>query len=125
VHILRSHMTGLEFKTEPPFNCDHSDSGSVAFIRATKFLGGRNVVEEFIACGMYPLVTNVRFDWVTTFVTPVSKFKVPMPKFMAIHKDNDEDDIQFLVRVELEAEGIAGSYTKLEHHACLHLHNES
>jgi hypothetical protein len=39
-------------------------------------------------------------------------------------KDDNEDDVQFLVRVELEAEGIVGSYTKAEHDACLaHVHN--
>jgi hypothetical protein len=38
VNILPSHMSGLEFKTEPPFNYDGSDSGDVAFVWATKFL---------------------------------------------------------------------------------------
>jgi hypothetical protein len=45
--------------------------------------------------------------------------KVPLPKFTAVRKDDDEDDVQFLARVELEAEGIVGSYTKPEHDACL------
>jgi hypothetical protein len=41
-----------------------------------------------------------------------------------VRKDDNEDDVQFLVRVELEAEGIVGSYTKAEHDACLaHVHN--
>jgi hypothetical protein len=31
----------------------------------------------------------------------------------------NKDDIQFLARVELEAEGIVGSYTKPKHDACL------
>jgi hypothetical protein len=38
VNILPSHMSGLEFKMEPPFNYDGSDSGDVAFVWATKFL---------------------------------------------------------------------------------------
>jgi hypothetical protein len=49
---------------------------------------------------------------------------VPLPKFVVVHKD-DEDDVQFLARVELEAEGIVGSYTYPEHDACIaNLHNE-
>jgi hypothetical protein len=81
-------------------------------------------VEEFIACDMYPLVAGVSFDRLTTCVTPVSKLKVPLKKFVAVRKDNDEDDIQFLARVELEVEGIVGSCTKPEHDAFLsHVHN--
>jgi hypothetical protein len=39
--------------------------------------------------------------------------------------DDNEDDVQFLARVELEAECIVGSYTKAEHDACLaHIRNE-
>jgi hypothetical protein len=74
-------------------------------------------VEEFVACGMHPLPAGVGFDKVANLVTPVSKLKVHLPKFVVVHKD-DKDDVQFLTRVELEAEGIMGSYTRLEHEAC-------
>jgi hypothetical protein len=76
-------------------------------------------MEEFKAYGMYPLAAGVGFDRVTTCETLVSKLKVSLPKFVVILKDEDEDDVQFLVRVELEVEGIVGSYTKPEHDACL------
>jgi hypothetical protein len=47
-----------------------------------------------------------------------------LSKFIAVCKDDNEDDVQFLVRVELEVEGIVGSYTKSKHNACLaHMHN--
>jgi hypothetical protein len=124
VHIMRSYMCRLEFRTEPPFDCADDDSRDVAFVQTTKFIGGRDAVEEFIACGMYPLVADAGFDRVATRTTPASKLKVPLPKFLAVRKDDNEDDVQFLVRVELEAEGIVGSYTKPEHDACLaHVHN--
>jgi hypothetical protein len=55
---------------------------------------------------MHPLAPSVGFDKVATLVTLVSKLKVPLPKFVAVRKD----DVQFLARVELEAEGIMGSY---------------
>jgi hypothetical protein len=81
-------------------------------------------MEEFIACGMYPLATGAGFDRVATCMTPVAKLKVPLPKFAAVRKDDNEDDVQFLVRVELEAEGIIGRYTKAKHDACLaHVRN--
>jgi hypothetical protein len=75
-------------------------------------------MEEFVACSMHPLAAGVGFDKVATLVTPVLNIKVPLPKFVAVHKD-DEDDVQFLARVELEAEGIVGSYTSPEHEACV------
>jgi hypothetical protein len=39
---------------------------------------------------------------VTDGVTPGSRLKLPLSKFHAVRKD-DEDDVQFLARVELEA----------------------
>jgi hypothetical protein len=119
VHILRSYMCSLEFRTEPPFDCVDDDSWDVAFVQMTKFIGGRDAVEEFIACIMYPLAANVGFDRVATRTTPISKLKVLLPNFIVVRKDDNEDDVQFLVRVELEEEGIVGIYTKAEHDACL------
>jgi hypothetical protein len=115
VHVLCSHMCGLDFWTEPPFDYAVDDSRDIAFARATKF---QDVVEEFLACGKYPLVAGVSFDRVTDGVTPVSRLKLPLPKFVVIKKD-DEDDVQFLARVELDFEGVVGSYTYLEHNACV------
>jgi hypothetical protein len=124
VHILRSYMCSLDFQMEPPFDCADNNSGDVAFIQVTKFIRGRDVVEEFIACGMYPLAFGAGFDMVATRMTPISKLKVSLPKFTVVRKDDNEDDAQFLVRVELKAEGIVGSYIKSEHDAFLaHLRN--
>jgi hypothetical protein len=103
-------MCGLDFRTEPPFDCGDDNSGDAAFVRATKFIGGQETMEEFVACSMHPLAAGVDFDKVATLVTPMSKLRVPLPKFVAVCKD-DEDDVQFLSRVELEAKGIVGSYT--------------
>jgi hypothetical protein len=125
VHILRSYMCSLEFCTDPP-PPDYADnnSGNVVFVQATKFIRGRDTVKEFLACHIYPPAAGVGFNRVTTCSTPVSKLKVPLPKFVSIRKDNDENDVQFFARVELEAEGIVGSYTKPEHDASLaHVRN--
>jgi hypothetical protein len=51
------------------------------------------------------------------------KLKVPLPNFAASQKD-DEDDVKFLARVELDAKLIVGSYTRPKHDACIvGLHN--
>jgi hypothetical protein len=109
---------------DPPFDCADGDSGDVAFVQVTKIIKGHDAVEEFISCVMYPLAGGTDFDGVAMRITPVSKLKVPLPKFTAVQKDDNKDDVQFLVRVELEAEDIVGSYTKLENDACLaHVRN--
>jgi hypothetical protein len=118
MYHLHSHLCSMDFRTEPPFDCDNADLGDTASVRATKFIGGQDAMEEFVACSMHPVATGVDFDKVATLVTPVSKLKVPLPKFVAVRK-NDEDDVQFFARVELEAEGIMGSYTHPEHEACI------
>jgi hypothetical protein len=90
----------------------------------TKFIGDRDAVEEFIACGMYPLAVGAGIDRVAMRMTLVLKLKVTLPKYAAIRKDDNVDDARFLASVELESEGIVGSYTKPEHDACLaHMRN--
>jgi hypothetical protein len=111
-------MIGLDFRKGPPFNSTDDDSGDVAFVSATKFIRGQDAMEEFLSCGVYPLATGVRFKRVMVGLTSVSKLKIILPKFVAAHKD-DEDDVMFLARVELDAEGIVGSYTHPEHDACI------
>jgi hypothetical protein len=84
---------------------------------------GHDAVEEFTS-DMYPLAAGAGFDRVAMCTTSVSMLKVLLPKFTTVRKDDNKDDVQFLARVELEAEGIVGSYTKPEHDACLaHLPN--
>jgi hypothetical protein len=48
---------GLSDKT--PFDCGGDDLGDAAFVRATKFIGGRNAMEEFVARGMHLLACNM------------------------------------------------------------------
>jgi hypothetical protein len=52
----------------------------------------------------------------------VSKLKASLPRF-PICREHDEDDIKFLVIVEQEARVIVGSYTCMEHEACMCLNS--
>jgi hypothetical protein len=72
-------------------------------------------MEEYLACRMYPLSARVSIERVADGVTQVSMLKLPLPKFHAKCKD----DVNFLVCVELEAEGVVGSYIRLEHDVCM------
>jgi hypothetical protein len=98
VHALRSHMSGLRFRTEPHFDCPDDDLSDATFDWATKFIGGWDAVEEFVAGGVWPLGAGANFNHVSVGVTLVSKLKVPQPNFVASRKD-DEDDVMFLASV--------------------------
>jgi hypothetical protein len=117
-------MSALCFHTVPLFDCFDDDLSDAAFVWASKYIGGRDAVEEFVACSVWLLGAGVNFDQVSVGVTLVLKLKVPLPNFVASHKD-DEDGIKFLARVVSEAKVVVGSYTRLEHDACIAgLHNK-
>jgi hypothetical protein len=76
---LSSTMTQLNYLLDVPFECDLEDRNVAAFIEAASIIGGRNVVEDFFACGMWPLSKKFGFK-VETKETPLLKVVVPMPK---------------------------------------------
>jgi hypothetical protein len=41
-------MIGLDFGMEQPLECPGGNAGDVAFIKATRSIGSRDVVEEYI-----------------------------------------------------------------------------
>jgi hypothetical protein len=55
IYALHSYMTALDFAMEPPFECGDDDAGDVAFVKATRSIGGRDAIEEYMACGLFPL----------------------------------------------------------------------
>jgi hypothetical protein len=95
IHALHSHMSLLEFLTEPLINCPNSDKGGVAFVKSTGFIWGRDAIEEYLACGLYPLSASVSFGEVAEGVTLASKHKLSLPKFHVVCSD-EEYDVKFL-----------------------------
>jgi hypothetical protein len=87
-----------------------------AFILACKNIGGRDIVEEFVSCGVWPLSIGVDFVLVKVDLTPFSQHNVPLPNFPLSHEDG-EDDVQLLARVEQEDRNIMGGYTHTEYEA--------
>jgi hypothetical protein len=43
-------MTRLDFVMEPSFQCLDDKAGDVAFVKATRMIGGRHAIEEYMAC---------------------------------------------------------------------------
>jgi hypothetical protein len=52
VHALCSHMSSIYFSMETPFDCPDDDLSDNAFVWASKSIGGRDDVEEFVACNV-------------------------------------------------------------------------
>jgi hypothetical protein len=48
-------MNKMNYLAEVPSSCGLEDANIVAFIEATSLIGGHNVVEEFLASGLWPL----------------------------------------------------------------------
>jgi hypothetical protein len=118
VYALRSYMSTLDFVTEPPFECSDDDAGDAAFVKATHFIGGRDIVEEFMAYGLYPLSASFGLGEIVDRETPVSMLHLLLPELPIMRLPNEMND-HFYVRVELTVENIVrgggGGYAHGEH----------
>jgi hypothetical protein len=80
---LSSMMTLLNYLTEAPSDCRLEDANVVAFAEATSIIGGHDAMEEFLACGLWPLSEEFGFK-VETNESPLSKVVVLMLHVSAI-----------------------------------------
>jgi hypothetical protein len=111
-------MTPLDLPTEPSFECGDEDSRDFAFVHATGLIGGRDAVEEYLACDMFPLSVSFSFTDIGDGETLVSMVTMSLPVF-PLAKLQVESDDHFLTRVELGAENVVDSYGRTEHDACV------
>jgi hypothetical protein len=85
VYALYDCMTDLSFVTDPPFDFpDGAGGGGVsdaAFIKATRTIGGRDTVEEYMACGLLLQSMSFELGEVADGEMPVSKLPVQMLDF--------------------------------------------
>jgi hypothetical protein len=81
-YLLSSKMTMLGYPMEVPFFCGPKDANFTTFIEATSFIGGRDVVEEFLAYSLRPLGQQFGFQ-VEMKESPLSKVLVSMPQVTA------------------------------------------
>jgi hypothetical protein len=111
-------MAPLNFSMEPSFECADDDSRDLAFVCVAGVIGGRDAVEEYLACKMFPLSASFGFEQVVDGESPVSKVTMPLPEFPLTNLQG-ESDAHFLVRVELDTKNVLGSYGCAEHDACI------
>jgi hypothetical protein len=117
---LHLYMSKLESKMEPSYQCPDDEAGDVAFIKATHVIGGRNVVEEFMACELLPLSASFNLGEISEGETPVSRLIVCLPNFpVARHPDEMIDG--FRARVQIAVVNVVGRYSCGEHKMCVEM----
>jgi hypothetical protein len=73
LRILHSWMSALDYTIEPEVEPSDDDPNDVAFIQVTTTIRGRDALEEFVACKMFPLASIFGFKDMTISMTLVSK----------------------------------------------------
>jgi hypothetical protein len=82
-YLLSSTMTPLNYLMEAPSACGLDNTNVAAFVEATSIIRGRDAVEEFLSCGLWPLSEKFGFK-VETMESTLSKVVVPMSRVTTI-----------------------------------------
>jgi hypothetical protein len=80
------------------------------------FPEGHDVVEEYVACKIYPLAASFGFKSAPLATTPVSKVETPLPLFVVGTIVVEHADL-FLAEVKMETERVLGSFGSREYDA--------
>jgi hypothetical protein len=118
IFALHSYMSRLDFITESSFQCPDDEAGDVSFIKATCAIGGRDAVEEYMACGVFPLLVSFHLGEIAEGETLELKLAVPLLEFPIARRPKETND-SFWVRVELATVNVVGQYAHREHKACV------
>jgi hypothetical protein len=78
VFALHSQMSELDYTVEPEVECSDDNPNEADFVHATTTIEGRDAIEEYIPCKMYPLVAGFGFEKVHVGMTPVSNVETPL-----------------------------------------------
>jgi hypothetical protein len=81
IFTLHSRMTVLDYQVEPQMNCPNTNTNDAACIWVSTMIGGCDIVEEFLACGLYPLSIDFGFGEVSNGTTVMSKVVLSLPVF--------------------------------------------
>jgi hypothetical protein len=85
-------------------------ASDMAFVKATCTIGGRDAVEEYMACGLFPLSMSLDLGEIAVEETPVSK--------LPIARLPEESNDGFQGRVEVAMVNVVWKYSHGEHRHC-------
>jgi hypothetical protein len=118
VYVLYSWMSALDYTIESMVECPDDDPNDVVFVQATTTIRGRDAIEDFVACKMFPLALDFSFRDVTIGMTPVSKVRTPLLLF-PVEPVSAGDVDRVLVEVVTEVERFLGSFGPREYDALM------
>jgi hypothetical protein len=105
-------MKGLEYLTDASYACSVDNANVMAFVEAIAIIGGRDVVEEFLACGVWPLSSSWDFS-VEMRESPLSKVTVPMPQ-VTVAIGEKEMPAAFEAQIVIVVNVLIGNYSMTE-----------
>jgi hypothetical protein len=108
-------MTPLVYEMDVPSCCGPKDVDFVTFVEATPLIGSRDTVEEFIACGMWPLGQQFCIQ-VETEESPLSKVIVSMPRIV-VTIGQQESKANIVTWIENAVNELVGKYNIAENNA--------
>jgi hypothetical protein len=74
-------MGKLDYAVEPEVECPDNDPNDVAFICATITISGRDAVEEYTACKIFPLAVIFGFKSMPLGMIPALRVETPLLLF--------------------------------------------
>jgi hypothetical protein len=108
-------MAPLNYLTEAPSEWGSEDANFAALVEATSIIRGHDTVEEFLACGLWPLGENFGFH-VERKESPLSKVMVSMPQVNPVI-GVQESGAAFEARILNAVNLLVGNYNITEHNA--------
>jgi hypothetical protein len=112
-YLLNSTVTRLDHMVEAPSECGPEDTNFAAFVEVTSIIRGRDAMEEFLACGLWPLSEKFGFP-VERRESPLSKVMAPVLQGNPIIGEQEPGDV-FEARIVSAANVLVGNYNMTEH----------
>jgi hypothetical protein len=100
---------------EVTFECGPTDTNVTAFTEAALIIGARDTIEEFLACGLWPLSEKIGFK-VEIKENPLLKVVVLMPQVTPVI-GAQELGSTFEARIATASYLLVGNYNIAEHNA--------
>jgi hypothetical protein len=116
-YLLSSQMTRLIHEMDISSSCGPEDADFTAFVEATSLISDWDVVEEFLAGGLWPLGFSVE-----TKESPLSMVIVLVPQIGTAIGER-ESGAKFAACIEKAANELVGWYNLVEHKAYKGLHH--
>jgi hypothetical protein len=109
-------MGELDYAIELEVECLDNDPNDAAFVRSTVTIDGRDAIEEYTACKIFPVAASFGFESAPLGMTPVLSVETPLSLFVVGTITAEYAD-HFLTEVETETKKVSESFELREYDA--------